>query len=118
MILSLVVASSACMGSVTWAQSNAELMAAAEKNSVKVEKIKTLKDETAVSLTGTLVKHLNQDHYEFDDGTGMILLEIDDDDWKASGVKMGDRVHVLGEVDTHRYKPTDIEVLKISKIQP
>jgi uncharacterized protein (TIGR00156 family) len=83
-----------------------------------VANAKTLQDEIPVSLTGTLVKHLNQDHYEFEDDTGMILLEIDDDDWAISGVKVGDRVHVLGEIDTHSYKPTDIEVLKITKLAP
>jgi uncharacterized protein YdeI (BOF family) len=27
-----------------------------------------------------------------------------------------DKVQVVGEVDTHRYKPTDIEVVKIEKV--
>ena len=78
--------------------------------------IAKLKDETAVTLKGTLLKHLNEDHYEFSDGTGVILLDIDDDLWKASNIKAGDKVQVVGEVDTHRYKPTDIEVVKIEKV--
>ena len=44
-------------------------------------------------------------------------LEIDDDLWRAVGLKVGDHVRAVGEVDTHRYKPTDIEVVKIEKIQ-
>ena len=47
---------------------------------------------------------------------GVILLDIDDDLWKASNIKAGDKVQVGGEVDTHRYKPTDIEVVKIEKV--
>ena len=47
---------------------------------------------------------------------GVILLDIDDDLWKASHIKAGDKVQVVGEVDTHRYKPTDIEVVKIEKV--
>lgn len=78
--------------------------------------IAKLKDETAVTLKGTLLKHLNEDHYEFSDGTWVILLDIDDDLWKASNIKAGDKVQVGGEVDTHRYKPTDIEVVKIEKV--
>ena len=74
------------------------------------------KDETAVTLKATLLKHLNEDHYEFSDGTGGILLDIDDHLWKASNIKAGDKVQVVGEVDTHRYKPTDIEVVKIEKV--
>ena len=118
LILSLTIASSVIFATAASAKSDAELMRLAEKNVVTVANAKTLQDETPVSLTGTLVKHLNRDHYEFEDATGMILLEIDDDDWVLSGVKAGDRVHVLGEIDTHSYKPTDIEVLKISKVTP
>ncbi|RKG30715.1 NirD/YgiW/YdeI family stress tolerance protein [Acinetobacter tianfuensis] len=99
-----------------WAKDDRALLQEAAKNHVQVSAVKQLKDETAVTLTGTLVKHLNQDHYEFSDGTGLILLDIDDDDWKASGVQAGDKVRVAGEVDTHRYKPTDIEVVKIEKL--
>lgn len=99
-----------------WAKDDAALLKEAAQKPVTVAEIKTLKDETAVSLKGTLVKHLNQDHYEFSDGTGLILLDIDDDLWKSSSIQAGDEVHVLGEVDTHRYKPTDIEVLKIEKL--
>lgn len=101
----------------TWAgQDDHVVLAQAAHNKVSVAEAKKLPDATAVTLTGTVLKHLNQEHYEFSDGTGLILLEIDDDLWKPAGLKLGDRVNVVGEVDTHRYKPTDIEVVKIEKI--
>lgn len=101
----------------TWAgQDDHVVLAQAVHNKVSVAEAKKLPDATAVTLTGTVLKHLNQEHYEFSDGTGLILLEIDDDLWKPAGLKLGDRVNVVGEVDTHRYKPTDIEVVKIEKI--
>ena len=56
--------------------------------------IAKLKDETAVTLKGILLKHLNEDNYEFSDGIGDILLDIDDDLWKASNIKAGDKVQV------------------------
>ena len=99
-----------------WAKDDHIILQAAAKNHVSVSAIAKLKDETAVTLKGTLLKHLNEDHYEFSDGTGVILLDIDDDLWKASNIKAGDKVQVMGEVDTHRYKPTDIEVVKIEKV--
>ena len=74
--------------------------------------IAKLKDETAVTLKGTLLKHLNEDNYEFSDGIGDILLDIDDDLWKASNIKAGDKVQVVGEVDTHRYKRLILKSLK------
>lgn len=89
----------------------------AAKNVVNVQQIAKLKDETGVTLTGQITKHIKSDHYEFKDTTGVISLEIDDDLWRAVGLKVGDHVRAVGEVDTHRYKPTDIEVVKIEKIQ-
>ena len=101
----------------TWAGKDDHIIIReAASNQVKVAEVKNLKDETAVTLTGILVKHLNQEHYEFNDGTGLILLEIDDDLWKSAGIQVGDKVTAIGEVDKHRYKPTDIEVVKIEKV--
>lgn len=99
-----------------WAKDDHIILQEAAKNHVSVSAIAKLKDETAVTLKGILLKHLNEDHYEFSDGTGVILLDIDDHLWKASNIKAGDKVQVVGEVDTHSYKPTDIEVVKIEKV--
>lgn len=68
-----------------------------------------------VTLTGQITKHLRSDHYEFKDQSGTIGIEVDDDIWRKAGLKVGDHVRLVGEVDTHRYKPTDIEVIKIEK---
>lgn len=89
----------------------------AAKNLVTVQQVAKIKDETGVTLTGQITKHIKSDHYEFKDRSGTISLEIDDDLWHAAGLKVGDHVRVVGEVDTHRYKPTDIEVVKIEKNQ-
>lgn len=64
----------------------------AAKNVVNVQQITKLKDETGVTLTGQITKHIKSDHYEFKDTTGVISLEIDDDLWRAVGLKVGDHV--------------------------
>lgn len=116
-LMVILFTSSICTTVSTWAGKDDHIIIQeAASNQVKVAEIKNLKDETAVTLTGILVKHLNQEHYEFNDGTGLILLEIDDDLWKSAGIQAGDKVTAIGEVDTHRYKPTDIEVVKIEKV--
>lgn len=117
-ILQLCLLSASLLSTVnTWAgKDDHVVIAEAAHNIVSVAEAKKLPDATAVTLTGTVLKHLNQEHYEFSDATGLILLDIDDDLWKPAGLKLGDRVSVVGEVDTHRYKPTDIEVVKIEKI--
>jgi uncharacterized protein (TIGR00156 family) len=116
-LMVILFTSSICTTVSTWAGKDDHIIIQeAASNQVKVAEVKNLKDETAVTLTGILVKHLNQEHYEFNDGTGLILLEIDDDLWKSAGIQAGDKVTAIGEVDKHRYKPTDIEVVKIEKV--
>lgn len=88
----------------------------AAKNIATVQQVAKMKDETGVTLTGQITKHIKSDHYEFKDNSGTISLEIDDDIWRTADLKVGDHVRLVGEVDTHRYKPTDIEVVKIEKI--
>lgn len=118
LILSTSVMATVVLSSSTFAGKDDHLIVQeAAKNVVNVQQIAKLKDETGVTLTGQITKHIKSDHYEFKDTTGVINLEIDDDLWRAAGLKVGDYVRAVGEVDTHRYKPTDIEVVKIEKIQ-
>jgi len=99
------------------AKPDATLIKEATKNVVTVSKAKTLADESGVTLTGTIVKHIAGDHFEFKDATGSIVIDIDDDLWKPLQLKAGDKVRIVGEVDTHRVKPTDIEVFKIERVK-
>lgn len=101
---------------LTYAGVDHQLIQSAEKNIVTVAQAKKLSDETPVLLNGTLLKHVNQDYYEFQDRSGIILLDLDDDLLRDANVKIGDPIRIWGEIDTHRYKPTDIEVEKIEKI--
>lgn len=104
------------LSTVTWAgKDDHVIVQEAAKNVVTVSQVAKLKDETGVTLTGQITKHLQSDHYEFKDQSGTIGVEIDDDIWRQAGIKVGDHVRLVGEVDTHRYKPTDIEVIKIEK---
>ena len=116
-LMVVLFTSSICTAVTTWAGKDDHIIIQeAASHQVKVADVKNLKDETAVTLTGTLLKHLKQEHYEFNDGTGLILLEIDDDIWRSAAIQVGDKIKVIGEVDKHRYKPTDIEVVKIEKV--
>ncbi|USA52784.1 NirD/YgiW/YdeI family stress tolerance protein [Acinetobacter sp. C32I] len=104
------------LSSLAWAgKDDHVLLQQAAKNVVTVSQVAKLADETGVTLTGQISKHLQSDHYEFKDSSGSISVEIDDDIWRQAGLKVGDHVRLVGEVDTHRYKPTDIEVIKIEK---
>ena len=97
-----------------WAgSSDRKVIDQAAKNSVTVAQATTLADETAVNLTGTIIRHIQEDHFELKDATGSIHVEVDDKLASISQLKAGTKVKVYGEVDTHREKATDIEVYKI-----
>ncbi|MBJ9986969.1 NirD/YgiW/YdeI family stress tolerance protein [Acinetobacter sp. S40] len=118
LILSASVLATMVLSSHTFAgKDDHVIIQEAAKNIATVQQVAKMKDESGVTLTGQITKHIKSDHYEFKDRSGTISLEIDDDIWRAAGLKVGDHVRVVGEVDTHRYKPTDIEVVKIEKIQ-
>lgn len=102
--------------SSVWAgEDDQAILQQAATNIVTISQAVKLTDETGVTLTGQLTKHLKGDHYELKDSTGAVSVEIDDDVWRQAGLKVGDHVRLMGEVDRHRYKATDIEVVKIEK---
>ena len=108
----------ALLGSASvFAKSDSMVLQDAAKNVVSIAKAKTLADETAVTLTGSIVKHISGDDFELKDSSGSIVIDVDDNLWKPMQLKAGDKVRVVGEIDTHRKKPTDIEVIKIQKIK-
>lgn len=103
--------------SAAFARTDPALLNQAAKNVVTVSKAKTLADETGVTLTGTIVKHIAGDHYEFKDKTGSIVIDVDDDLANGWQLKVGDKVRIVGELYTHRVKPTEIEVLQIERVK-
>ncbi len=105
------------LSGAAYAKSDAVILKEAEKNVVTIAQAKKLADETGVTLKGTISKHISGDDFELKDSTGTIILDVDDDLWRPLKLKAGDRVHVVGEVDTHRVKPTDIEVIHIERIK-
>jgi uncharacterized protein (TIGR00156 family) len=56
-------------------------------------------DDAPVTLTGKIEKGLGGDKYQFRDASGVIVLEIDSDDWGGVTVGENDVVEVSGEVD-------------------
>ena len=72
--------------------------------------LKQMKDETFVVLRGKIKQMVGKEKYLFEDQSGSIVVEIDDEDWNGVTVGPEDTVEIRGEVDTHWRKPTDIDV--------
>lgn len=82
-----------------------------------VSQIKDMKDESRVVLQGYIESRIGGEDYMFKDKTGSIKVEIDDDVWQGLNVSPENLVEIEGEVDTHLYKPTDIEVESIKLVK-
>lgn len=78
------------------------------------EILKNPVDDEDVVVQGHLLRQLGDEEYLFSDGTGEIVVEIDDDDFPR-GEPVDDKVKVelVGEVDTNRNNPPEIDVDKV-----
>ena len=56
-------------------------------------------DDTPVVLQGKIIKRIQGDIYEFRDATGVMKVEIDDEDWPAATIDLFTPVKLTGEVD-------------------
>lgn len=82
-----------------------------------VAQAKEMKDDTHVILQGYIESSLGDEDYMFKDETGTIRVEIDHDVWRGLDVTPNDKVEIQGEVDTHFYKPTEIDVKRIQLVK-
>lgn len=83
-----------------------------------VAKAMKMQDDRMVMLKGSITKQVGHEKYEFKDATGMVIVEIDDDDWWGQNVTPKDMVVLYGEVDQDFgpfQKTVEIDVDKITK---
>lgn len=116
-MLLVIFISGSMFSTASWAgKSDQVIMTEAAQNMVTVAEAKQLPDETAVMLSGVIVRKTHKDYFELKDSSGKIGIEVDSDLWRPMGLKAGDKVKVMGEVDTHTGQATDIDVVQIGKM--
>lgn len=82
---------------------------------VSVAEAATLPDDTDVRLAGYIVESLGDEKYRFQDDSGSIIVEIDDDDWDGLEVSPGDRVEIAGEVEQEkRGAEIDVDTVRLA----
>lgn len=80
-----------------------------------VAQAKQMRDDSKVTLRGTIVKQLGDEKYLFKDSTGEITIEIDDDDWNGLAVGANDQIEIYGEVDKD-WNSVEIDVDSVRKV--
>lgn len=81
------------------------------------EILKDPKDDADVTVQGHLLRKLSDEKYMFSDGTGEIVVEIDDDDFPRQQVDETTTIQLIGEVDTSRRRPPEIDVDTVRILQ-
>lgn len=86
-------------------------------NVITVEEAKNMGDDAYVTLQGYVTNKTADEKYTFQDKTGNITIEIDDDDWDGVDITPADLVEIQGEVDKG-WTAMEIDVDTISKVAP
>ncbi|MBO9497014.1 NirD/YgiW/YdeI family stress tolerance protein [Thalassotalea sp. G20_0] len=72
--------------------------------------LKNPQDDRRVVLRGNLVRKIKHETYLFNDGTGEIIVDIDDNDFPPQPITATTKVEIIGEVDVDRVSVVEIDV--------
>ncbi len=95
----------ATLTSVAMANTAVNHTAVTPLKTTSVKQALTQKDDTKVQLHGYVVKSLGDEKYQFQDKTGSITVEIDNELWQGKPISAKTPVTLIGEVDID-HKPT------------
>lgn len=82
---------------------------------VTVKQVNEMRDDVPVIIKGKIVQRMGDEKYLFEDGTGSITIEIDDDSWRGQTVSPEDTVKMYGEVD-RGFFTTEIDIDYVEKM--
>jgi uncharacterized protein (TIGR00156 family) len=75
-----------------------------------VTEVVSLPDNTPVIMRGRITKNMGNNIFVFEDGSGTIMLEIDEESWNGNTVRVDDIVTVYGNVDKgSNYTEIDVD---------
>ena len=80
-----------------------------------VQEAKNMRDDTPVRLRGNITSYLGKDKYLFQDATGTITVEIDNDEWGGQTITPDDTVEIFGEMDKD-WNSIEIDVDRVSRM--
>ncbi|GAA3713976.1 hypothetical protein GCM10022421_21610 [Oceanisphaera sediminis] len=66
---------------------------------VSVAQAHYMEDDSEICLTGYLVEQLDDEEYLFQDGTGVMMMDIVDDEWRHIQATSHTRLTLCGELD-------------------
>lgn len=71
-------------------------------------------DDQKVTLVGTIIRKTADEKYLFTDGSGEIIVEIDDKKFPKQPVNERTKLKIEGKVDTHMLRDVDIDAERVA----
>lgn len=88
------------------AQPNGPMTGQMGLNSVaSIQNSKSYLDDVPATLTGKITKQVGYEHYEFSDGTGTMVVEIEAEDMWGLTITPDTQVTIFAEVENEGYGP-------------
>lgn len=82
---------------------------------VTVKQVNEMRDDVPVIIQGKIIQRMGDEKYLFEDSTGSITVEIDDDNWRGQTISPTDTVKMYGEVDRGIFS-TEIDIDYVEKL--
>lgn len=74
-------------------------------------------DDTYATLRGKIVNRLSDDMYQFSDGTGIIKVEIDEEDFAGQRVDANTQIEIWGKIDKDLMRAPEVDVKRLTVIR-
>lgn len=110
-IMGVIVSAGAYAGSNNTANNTNNMMEV-----VTVEQVRGMADNAPVIIQGYILRKNGENSYVFQDTTGTINLEIDEEDWNGMTVSPNDFIEVWGEVDRNGSSMIEVDVSAMKKL--
>lgn len=79
-----------------------------------VTEVMSLPDDTPVVMRGRITRNMGDNIFVFEDNSGTIMMEIEEEDWNGNAVLVDDIVTVYGNIDKGS-NYTEIDVNSVVK---
>ena len=94
---------------------NAQFQAPAQAP-VTVEQAKSMPDDTFVVLEGNITQQLGDEKYMFQDQSGTVVVEIDNEEWRGVKVNPTDVIVITGTTDKDFMEiEVDVDTVNLKK---
>jgi len=115
-LMGIIASSAAFAGSGNMANTSNNMNNDNTMTVMTVEEVRGLADNSPVVVRGYLLRQNGENSYIFQDNTGTINMEIDEEDWNGVTVSPTDMVEIWGEVDKNGMSVMEIDVSAIKKM--